>query len=236
MFVKYSPKHPHIKVVPVVDGISVSAESVILNPGTNEVSDEKWEKIKASLAAEISDGTVKPFSVGTKKNGSSAKATTLRDVPALVAAKIIGGCSNKDTLRSWFKESLSDDLALLVVRRMRQLDMDIDEMTESDELGDGEIIDESSTATGIDGGDETGGEAKAPASAPAASGYDGMSYNELKACAKEKGIDPQQKKEALLAALKGEVGETEDGDENAGAESVGDESIPDFDDPNTKVS
>ena len=55
MFVKYTPKHAHIKVVPIVnnDGLSVTAESIILNPGTNEVSEAKWEKIKPSLSAEI---------------------------------------------------------------------------------------------------------------------------------------------------------------------------------------
>ncbi|MBQ3800285.1 MAG: hypothetical protein II837_08330, partial [Treponema sp.] len=101
MFVKYTPAHPHVKVVPVVngDGLSVAAESVILNPGTNEVSDEKWEKIKASLSAEIKDGSVKPFSVETKKSGKTSKAMTLKDVPAVIATKIISGCSNKDTLR-----------------------------------------------------------------------------------------------------------------------------------------
>ena len=229
MFVRYSPKHPHIKVVPVVDGISVSAESVILNPGTNEVSDGKWEKIKASLSAEIAVGTVKPFSV--QKSGNSSKATTLKDVPAAVAAKIIGGCSNKDTLRSWFKEPLSDELALLVVRRMRQLNMDIDEMAESEELSDGDIIDESASATETDGGNESGDGKKEPETAPAATGYDGMSYKELQAVA---GIDPQQKKEALLAALKGDGGETEGEDDNGG-EGSGD-GIPDFDDPNMKVS
>lgn len=163
MFVKYTPAHPHVKVVPVVngDGLSVAAESVILNPGTNEVSDEKWEKIKASLSAEIKDGSVKPFSVEAKKSGKTSKAMTLKDVPAVTATKIISGCSNKDTLRGWFEESLPDELALLVVKRMRQLNMDIDEITgEGEALSDGDIIDEGKAATegkqkpGEDGDDE----------------------------------------------------------------------------------
>ena len=60
MFVKYTPKHAHIKVVPIVnnDGLSVTAESIILNPGTNEVSEAKWEKIKSNLSAEIAEGTI----------------------------------------------------------------------------------------------------------------------------------------------------------------------------------
>ena len=149
MFVKYNPKHPHVKVVPVVDGVSVAAESVILNPGTNEVSDEKWNKIKGSLEAEISAGIIKPFTVGTQKSGGAAKAKTLKDVPVTVATKIIYGCSNKDTLRTWFKESLPDELALHVVKRMRQLNMDIDAISGEDEgLSDDEIIDESKPEAG----------------------------------------------------------------------------------------
>lgn len=148
MFVKYTPKHAHIKVVPVVNGEgSVTAESVIFNPGTNEISEEKWEKIKGSLASEIAEGTVKPFSVETKKNGQTAKAKTLKDVPASTASMIVAACSNKDTLRSWFKDDLPDEIALLVVKRMRQLNMDIDEMSdESDGLSDSDIHDESGSS------------------------------------------------------------------------------------------
>lgn len=179
MFVKYTPAHPHVKVVPVVngDGLSVAAESVILNPGTNEVSDEKWEKIKASLSAEIKDGSVKPFSVETKKSGKTSKAMTLKDVPAVIATKIISGCSNKDTLRGWFKESLPDELALLVVKRMRQLNMDIDEITgEGEALSDGDIIDEGKAAAEgkqKSGEDGEAGKTKAPETEQAGKGKSG---------------------------------------------------------------
>ena len=144
MFVKYTPKHPHIKVVPIVnsDGLSVAAESVMLNPGTNEVSDEKWEKIKANFTDEIAAGIIKPFSVENKKSGENAK--TLKDVPATTAAAIIANCNNKDTLRSWFKDNLSDEIALLVVKRMRQLNMDLDSISvETETLSDENIVDES---------------------------------------------------------------------------------------------
>lgn len=227
MFVRYNPKHPHVKVVPVVDGLSVAAESVILNPGTNEVSDEKWNKIKGSLEAEISAGIIKPFTVGTQKSGGAAKAKTLKDVPVTVATKIISGCSNKDTLRTWFKESLPDELALHVVKRMRELNMDIDAISgEVEGLSDDEIIDESKPEAGSgDAGAEKG--AKEPEKD---SGYDGMSYAELQNAAKEKGINPSQKKEALIKALK-------DADNDAGAESEAGsgDSIPDFDNPDVKV-
>lgn len=231
MFVRYNPKHPHVKVVPVVDGLSVAAESVILNPGTNEVSDAKWNKIKGSLEAEISAGIIKPFTVGTQKSGGAAKAKTLKDVPVTVATKIIYGCSNKDTLRTWFKESLPDELALHVVKRMRELNMDIDAISgEVEGLSDDEIIDESNSAAGSgDAGAEKG--AKEPEKEPEKdSGYDGMSYAELQNAAKEKGINPSQKKEALIKALK-------DADNDAGAESEAGsgDSIPDFDNPDVKV-
>lgn len=230
MFVKYTPKYSHIKVVPVVnsDGISVTAENVILNPGTNEISEEKWEKIKASLATEIADGTVKPFSVETKKGGQTSKAKTLKDVPASTAAMIVAACSNKDTLRAWFKDNLPDEIALLVVKRMRQLNMDIDEISGDEEslASDAGFIDEGKTSTeSSKSSSESGDESKDEAS------YDEMNYKELQAAAKAKGIDPSQKKEVLLAALKGEqvdAGET-------GKSESGDE-IPDFDDPNAKVN
>ena len=232
MFVKYTPKHAHIKVVPVVgsDGNSVSAENVILNPGTNEISDEKWEKIKGSLAAEIADGTVKPFSVETKKSGQTAKARTLKDVPAATAAMIVSACSSKDTLRAWFKDSLPDEIALLVVKRMRQLNMDIDEISGDESgLSDSDIIDESK------GGSAEGGTSAGTAgSGDEAKSYDEMSYNELKAAAKAKGIDPSQKKEVLLAALKGEKVSAED--EGKGDSAEGGDSIPNVDDPDAKVN
>lgn len=233
MFVKYNPKHPHIKVVPVVDNVSFAAESVILNPGTNEVSDEKWEKIKVSLEAEISAGIIKPFTVGTQKSGSAAKAKTLKDVPVTVATKIIYGCSNKDTLRTWFKESLPDELALHVVKRMRQLNMDIDAINGEDEgLSDDEIIDESKpeAGNGDAGADNDAGAEKGAEETEKTSGYDGMSYTELQNAAKGKGINPSQKKEALIKALK-------DADNDAGAESEtgNGDSIPDFDNPDVMV-
>lgn len=144
MFVKYTPKHPHIKVVPIVENGSVASESVIFNVGTNEVCDEKWEKIKASLETEIASGIIKPFAVEAKKSGSTAEAKTLKDVPVAVAAKIVAECSNKNTLGKWFRENLSDEIALLVVRRMRQLNMDLDAMsTEAEVLSDSDIIDKS---------------------------------------------------------------------------------------------
>lgn len=230
MFVKYTPKYSHIKVVPVVnsDGISVTAENVILNPGTNEIREEKWEKIKASLATEIADGTVYPFSVETKKGGQTSKAKTLKDVPASTAAMIVAACSNKDTLRAWFKDNLPDEIALLVVKRMRQLNMDIDEISGDEEslTSDAGFIDEGKTSTeSSKSSSESGDESKGEAS------YDEMNYKELQAAAKAKGIDPSQKKEVLLAALKGEqVDAGETGKSESGNE------IPNFDDPNAKVN
>lgn len=231
MFVKYTPKHPHLKVVPIVgsDG-SATTENVFLNPGANEVSDEKWEKIKASLADEISAGTVKPFTVKTKKSGQDAKAKTLKDVPAGTAAMIVAACLNKDTLRAWFKDNLPDEIALLVVKRMRQLNMDIDEISGSESgFSASDIIDESKgEAAGSGENEETD---KLSVSGESSLNYDEMSYNELKSAAKAKGIDPMQKKEELIAALKGKQ-ETAEPGETAGS---GDE-IPDFDNPDARVN
>ena len=209
MFVKYSPEHPHIKVVPVVngDGLSVAAESVILNPGTNEVSDEKWERIKGSLAAEIADGSVTPFSVETKKSGQPAKAMTLKDVPASTATKIVMGCSNKATLRRWFSENLPDELALLVVKRMRQLSMDIDAIAGSGgELSDDDIIKESGTGAGKKSG---GKAAESHASDGGGNAGSGAEDDESKPSKGGKG--------------------------KSGGAKAGADDIPDFDNPDVKV-
>lgn len=239
MFVKYTPKHPHIKVVPIVngDGLSVTAESVTLNPGTNEVSDEKWEKIKSSLASEIAEGTVKPFSVTTKKQGQNAVARSLKDVPAKVAVKIVAGCSSKDTLRTWFRETLPDEIALAVVRRMRLLNMDLDEIAEgTDELSDDDITDESKVHEPASSGNDGAGSGDAGDTGYPS--FDDMGYRELQAAAKEKGINPAQKKEELIAALKGGGGEPPvvSGDDTGNGAAGSGDGIPDFDDPNAKVS
>lgn len=231
MFVKYTPKHAHIKVVPIVnnDGLSVTAESIILNPGTNEVSEDKWEKIKPSLSAEIAEGTIKPFTVETKKAGVKAKAKTLKDVPAATAAMIVNACSNKDTLRSWFKDNLPDEIALLVVKRMRVLNMDINEISgESNELSDADICDESNSG-------DTGNGDSEKTSEKGDSDFDSMSYNELKAAAKAKGINPSQSKEALLAALKGDENNESGSEDDSGDAGNGDDDIPDFDNPAVQV-
>lgn len=231
MFVKYTPKHAHIKVVPIVnnDGLSVTAESIILNPGTNEVSEDKWEKIKPSLSAEIAEGTIKPFTVETKKAGVKAKAKTLKDVPAATAAMIVNACSNKDTLRSWFKDNLPDEIALLVVKRMRVLNMDIDEISgESNELSDADICDESNSGDAGNGDSEKTSE-------KGDSDFDSMSYNELKAAAKAKGINPSQSKEALLSALKGDENNESGSEDDSGDAGNGDGDIPDFDNPAVQV-
>lgn len=231
MFVKYTPKHAHIKVVPIVnnDGLSVTAESIILNPGTNEVSETKWEKIKPSLSAEIAEGTIKPFTVETKKAGVKAKAKTLKDVPAATATMIVNACSNKDTLRSWFKDNLPDEIALLVVKRMRVLNMDIDEISgESNEFSDADICDESNSGDAGNGDSEKTSE-------KGNSDFDSMSYNELKAAAKAKGINPSQSKEALLAALKGDENNESGSEDDSGDAGNGDDDIPDFDNPAVQV-
>lgn len=135
MFVKYNPKYPHIIVVPIVsNGAAVAAGSVTLSPGTNEISEDAWNSIKSHLASEIEDGTIKPFSVARNNSSNAQKVKTLKDVPATTAAKIIAECSSKETLRKWFKDNLSDELSLLVIKRMRQLNMDIDEIESGDSL------------------------------------------------------------------------------------------------------
>lgn len=207
MFIKYNPKYPHIIVVPIVsNGAAVAAGSVTLSPGTNEISEDVWNSIKEHLASEIEDGTIKPFSVARNNSSNAQKVKTLKDVPATTAAKIIAECSSKETLRKWFKDNLSDELALLVIKRMRQLNMDIDEIESGDSLSlsDSDITVEtdSKNGDGKNSDDKNGGKGRTSS--------DGKNSGKGKAGNKNEESNP-------------------DSDAN------GDSETPMFDDPNAKV-
>jgi hypothetical protein len=180
MFIKYNPKDKHIKCIPLVstdkDAVSLAGDSLMLRPGTNEITEAEWKAIQPHIKAEIESKEIEAFSVPLKEGkGKGGKAKTLKDVPASVAKKIIGGCENPATLKKWFGEDLPDEILLMVTKRLRQLKIDPDEITGGEDgeqtlddditPEDGEDEEESGEDTGEDedtGSDETGEEDKVP--------------------------------------------------------------------------
>jgi hypothetical protein len=160
MFIKYNPKHPHVKTIPVVIKISISKaiplanDSVILRPGTNELTEQEWAAIQPHIQDEIKQKIIVPFTVPVKKDGGIAKAKTLKDVPVSVARKIIESCQNVTDLKKWVKQELPDEIMLLVLKRLRKLRIDPDEF--SDDISSEDTLDDDITPEG-----STGAESKA---------------------------------------------------------------------------
>jgi hypothetical protein len=136
MFIKYNPKHPHVKTIPVVfksggdKAIPIASDSIILRPGTNELTEQEWAAIQPHIQDEIKQKIIVPFTVPVKKAGGIAKAKTLKDVPVSVARKIIESCQNVADLKKWVKQELPDEIMLLVLKRLRKLRIDPDEFSD----------------------------------------------------------------------------------------------------------
>jgi hypothetical protein len=170
MFVKYKPKHPHIKTIPVVikanggDGVPLANDSIILRPGTNELTEQEWAAIQPHIQDEIKQKIIIPFTVPVKKNGGVAKAKTLKDVPVSVARKIIESCQNVADLKKWAKQELPDEIMLLVLKRLRKLKIDPDEFgddipgddTLEEDITPEETSEDSAEISGDDGGKKGG--------------------------------------------------------------------------------
>jgi hypothetical protein len=160
MFVKYKPKDPHIKTIPIAvetsggKAVPLASDSVILRPGTNELTEGEWDAIQPHVQEEIKQKIIVSFTVEVEKNGSVTKARTLKDVPVSVARKIIESCQNVDDLKKWVKQELSDEIMLLVLKRLRKLRIDPDEFSD-DISGDEDTLDDDIT---IEGGGEGGTE------------------------------------------------------------------------------
>jgi hypothetical protein len=143
MFIKYNPRDPHIKTIPVVaknggKAIPLASDSIILRPGTNELTESEWVAIQPHVQDEIKQKIIVPFTVPVKKAGGVAKASTLKDVPVSVARKIIESCQNVADLKKWVKQELPDEIMLLVLKRLRKLKIDPDEFSE-DPTGEGTL-------------------------------------------------------------------------------------------------
>jgi hypothetical protein len=149
MFIKYNPKAPHVKTIPVVangDGTVPLASDVILRPGTNELTEAEWAAIQPHVQDEIKNKIIVPFTVEVKKGRGVKKARTLKDVPVSVARKIIESCQNVADLKKWVKQELPDEIMLLVLKRLRKLRIDPDEF--SDELTGEDSLDDDITPEG----------------------------------------------------------------------------------------
>jgi hypothetical protein len=202
MFIKYSPKDPHVKTIPVVaknggEAIPLASDSIILRPGTNELTEQEWEAIQPHIQDEIKQKVIVPFTVEVKKSGSVTKARTLKDVPVSVARKIIESCQNVTDLKKWVKQELPDEIMLLVLKRLRKLRIDPDEF--SDDLTGEDTLDDDITP-------EETGEGSAEIS-----GDGGAKKSEKRRGRKPKDETPEP-----------EGGESDNPDE-------GEEEIPDFD-------
>jgi hypothetical protein len=152
MFIRYSPKDPHVKTIPVVvksggEGVPLANDSVILRPGTNELTEKEWEAIQPHVRDEIKLKIIVPFTVPVKKAGGVTKARTLKDVPVSVARKIIESCQNVADLKKWVKQELPDEIMLLVLKRLRKLRVDPDEFA-GDLSGEEDTLDADITPEG----------------------------------------------------------------------------------------
>jgi hypothetical protein len=159
MFIKYNPKDPHVKTIPVVvkssggQAVPLAADSVIIRPGTNELTEEQWKAIKPHLQDEIDKKIIVPFTVPVNKAGSVKKAGTLKDVPVSVARKIIDSCQNVADLKKWGKQELPDEVLLLVLKRLRKFKVDPDELVDGETDGEDDMLDADITPEGSDDGD-----------------------------------------------------------------------------------
>jgi len=156
MFVKYTPKTPHNKVIPLIpvkkeegEGYNFDNDSIILRPGTNELTEEEWEAIQPHVKDQIGKEII-PFSVEAKpgKGGAKGKkAKSLKDVPVATARKIIQGCQDPKTLKKWFNQELPDEILLVLSKQMRKLKVEPDDIKDDAEetLKDSDITPEVET-------------------------------------------------------------------------------------------
>jgi hypothetical protein len=161
MFIKYNPKEPHVKTIPVVvksgggDGVPLANDSVILRPGTNELTESQWAAIQPHVQDEIKYKIIVPFTVPVNKAGAVTKARTLKDVPVAVARKIIESCQNVADLKKWVRQELPDEIMLLVLKRLRKFKIDPDEFGDDLTGEDEDSLD--ADITPEDGADSGGG-------------------------------------------------------------------------------
>lgn len=170
MFVKYTPKIKHIKVIPLLpdkksgEGYTFDNDTVTLRPGTNEISDKEWDAIQPHIKDLIGKEIVAIDTPAKSKSGKGKKAKSLKDIPVKTARLIIEGCQDPNTLKKWFNQELPDELLLVVSKRMRKLkiepedlkgdDVNLDELKGSS-TPEPETETKTDTTDDDEGGDET---------------------------------------------------------------------------------
>jgi hypothetical protein len=149
MFVKYTPKTPRMKVIPLLPAKSGKGDkevftfdndSVTLRPGTNELTEKEWEAIQPHIKDQLGK-EIMAFSVPVKTgaDGKPVKAKTLKDVPVGTARKIIQACEDPKTLKKWFNQELPDEILLVLSKRMRKLKVEPEDLDDEgpNDLDDG---------------------------------------------------------------------------------------------------
>jgi len=140
MFVKYTPAKAHIKVIPLIpftEGdkkYTFDNDSIVLRPGTNELTEPEWKAIQPHIKAQLGKEIV-AFSVDAKpgKGGAKGKkAKCLKDVPVATARKIIQACQDPNTLKKWFNQELPDEILLVLSKQMRKLKVEPDDIKDDD--------------------------------------------------------------------------------------------------------
>jgi hypothetical protein len=174
----------------------------MLRPGTNEITDAEWKAIRPHVAREVNAKEIRPFEV-TAPKAKGGRARTLKDMPVSVAKTIIDRCENPETLKTWADENLTDELARMVMRRMRVLKIDdaTDKKTGEKETALDDVIDSASGDSETGDYDDDGG------------GDDGeksleeMTKPELLVRAEEKGIAASGTKADIIAAIRAADGD-----------------------------
>ena len=129
MLIKYQPKHPHLKCVPLIatkgtqSNFKITRKQVSLLPGTNEVTDEEWDIMKPHLSRELKNGEISVIekTVPKSKKNPSGSAKNLKDMPGRDALVLIEECVNPDTLIKWHQEEIREEIRLVIVERMKEL-------------------------------------------------------------------------------------------------------------------
>jgi hypothetical protein len=154
VFIKYKPKNGHVKTIPMIANASggkavpLASDSVILRPGTNELTEKEWEAIQPHIQDDIEHKIIVPFTVKVKNaDGKIVKARTLKNVPVVTARKIIESCQNVADLKKWVKQELPDEIMLLVLKRIRKFRIDPDVFSD-DFTGDTDSLDNDITIEG----------------------------------------------------------------------------------------
>jgi len=151
MFIKYTPKVPRLKVIPLIPcgGKTFDNDTVTLRPGTNELTEQEWEAIKPHIK-ELIGIEIIPFTVAVKEGVKDKRAKTLADVPVTTARRIIQGCNDPKTLQKWFNSELPDELLLVLSKRMRKLKIEPKDLEDDagDELKDSDITPENESGAG----------------------------------------------------------------------------------------